>query len=68
MRLPFLFFRVLPRRARRRAVRSVGSCRTCGVVFAASEDERRKVEQVLRAHERICPGGRRRHEVVTPYD
>jgi hypothetical protein len=59
--------RVLGRRSRRR-LHTIGACATCGVQFAAMEEQRGNVEEILRVHQRICPGGRRGGEVIAPYE
>jgi hypothetical protein len=63
-----LFPRLLsPRRTRHSPLR-VGTCAVCGVAFAAYEQRREHVEEVLRVHQSICPGGSRAGHVVEPYD
>jgi hypothetical protein len=46
----------------------VGACSVCGVRFAASADRRALVEEVLRVHQSICPGGMRAGHVVAPFE
>jgi hypothetical protein len=46
----------------------IGRCEQCGVTFAGAPERRSQIEQVLRVHRSICPGGSRDHEVVTPFD
>jgi hypothetical protein len=53
---------------RPRRTRTIGVCRVCGVVFAASPGRGARAAEVLRVHERICPGGHRRADVVAPFD
>jgi hypothetical protein len=64
-------FRRLPRfltkRTPREPSRPVGVCSTCGVEFVAPADRREHVEDVLRVHESICPGGRRGGDVASPF-
>jgi hypothetical protein len=47
---------------------AVGACGVCGVTFAGTTERAPDVRQVLGVHERICPGGRRAGEIVTPFD
>jgi hypothetical protein len=63
-----LVARLLVSRRPRRPPRTIGACRVCGVVFAASIERGEDTAQVLRVHERICPGGLRAGDVVTPFD
>lgn len=46
---------------------TVGACAVCGVRFGGLPERRTELEHVLRAHERICPGGTREGEIVTPF-
>jgi hypothetical protein len=46
----------------------VGACSVCGVTFAASAGRRALVEEVLRVHQSICPGGTRAGHVVAPFE
>jgi len=62
-----LFIRLLTPRRSRRAPEPVGACAVCGVAFAASDERRTDVLEVLRVHERICPGGIRTGHVVEPF-
>jgi hypothetical protein len=55
-------------RQQRRLPEPVGTCSVCGVRFAASDDRRALVEEVLRVHQSICPGGVRAGHVVAPFE
>jgi hypothetical protein len=55
-------------RQRRHLPEPIGTCSVCGVRFAASEDRRALVEEVLRVHQSICPGGMRAGHVVAPFE
>ena len=59
--------RLLLNRIVRRPPDAVGACDKCGVAFAGLTERWGAVEQVLRAHESICPGGQRWGEVVRPF-
>jgi hypothetical protein len=63
-RLPRLLVSRVPRGARQ----IVGTCAACGVAFEGPRSRQADVEQVLRAHQRICPGGDRAGEMVTPFE
>jgi hypothetical protein len=53
---------------RQRVPEPVGTCSVCGVKFAASAERRALVEEVLRVHQSICPGGMRAGHVVAPFE
>ena len=55
-------------RTRRRAPQTVGTCVVCGVKFAGSTERRSLVEEVLRVHQSICPGGTRGGHIVAPFE
>ena len=59
--------RLLNFRTVRRPPATVGACGICGVRFAGKTEQWSGVEQVLRAHESICPGGDRGDETVVPF-
>ena len=59
--------RLLSSRVVRRAPDAVGSCSHCGVAFAGLTERWSQVEQVLQAHESVCPGGDRAGEIVRPF-
>jgi len=58
--------RLLTPRVPRTARQTVGVCSRCGVRFAGPRNRVELAQRVLRAHERICPGGNRQSEVATP--
>jgi len=62
-----ILIRLLVTKPHRRAEHVVGACSTCGVKFVGPGDRSAQLERVLWAHEELCPGGRREHEVVTPF-
>ena len=66
--LPRPRLRLLSKRTSRRAVSPVGTCHTCGVQFMAAPDLHARVEQILAAHQRICPGGDRAGDVAMSFD
>jgi hypothetical protein len=45
---------------------SVGMCAICRVTFFSSPDGEKLVQDLLRVHEMICPGGDRTGERVMP--
>lgn len=45
---------------------AVGTCSRCGVTYAGRRDDRGRLTLMLAAHERLCPGGSRSGETVTP--
>jgi hypothetical protein len=46
----------------------MGRCSRCGVICVGPRGQRRKLVSLLRAHEAICPGGKRKGEVWAPLD
>ena len=58
----------VPAPRRRRVPETVGACTVCGVKFAGSDGRRALVEEVLRVHQSICPGGTRGGHVVAPFE
>jgi hypothetical protein len=58
--------RLLSKRISRRVGTVVGACAVCGVRFAGPPRRHAELTAVLRAHEAICPGGRRSGLIVTP--
>jgi len=59
--------RLLGKRVSRRVPTVVGACTVCGVRFAGPRRRHAEVTAALRAHETICPGGRRSGQIVTPF-
>lgn len=59
--------RLLTPRVSRRVPAMVGSCMICGVRFAGPRRRHPEVAAALRAHESVCPGGRRSGQLVTPF-
>ena len=47
---------------------AMGRCSRCGVECVGPRGQRRKLGSLLRAHEAICPGGKRKGEVWAPLD
>jgi hypothetical protein len=45
----------------------VGACGVCGVTFSGTTERVPDVRVVLGVHERICPGGSRTGEIVSPF-
>ena len=58
--------RLLSNRVSRRVPSVVGACAVCGVRFAGPPQRHAELMAILRAHEAICPGGRRSGLIVTP--
>lgn len=59
--------RLMRTRIVRHPARTVGKCCACSVAFGGTVEQAASVEQVLRAHESICPGGERDGELVLPF-